>query len=246
MTADLHIHSTLSPCASLEMSPREIVRRARDLSLDLIAVTDHNSVENSFYAREAGLEIGLPVLLGMEAQSAEEVHLVCLFEEVGEAEKFYAEVNPFIPQVKNDPEIFGDQVVVDLQGEIVRSEEILLINSLQLSLPELVELVKRNNGFVIPAHVESPRFGLLPNLGFVPAELAGSPLEISYNTSEDKVLKDFPALAGMRLVSASDAHYLRDIGRALVVLENKVAGLAELFAAIAEGRYTVRRRREAC
>ena len=48
IATDLHIHSTLSPCASLEMSPAAIVRRARELALDVIAVTDHNSVDNGF------------------------------------------------------------------------------------------------------------------------------------------------------------------------------------------------------
>lgn len=41
--ADLHIHTCLSPCGSLEMSPSEIVRRSLAKGLDAIAITDHNT-----------------------------------------------------------------------------------------------------------------------------------------------------------------------------------------------------------
>lgn len=45
--ADLHIHTCLSPCGSLEMSPSEIVRRSLAKGLDAIAITDHNTPYNA-------------------------------------------------------------------------------------------------------------------------------------------------------------------------------------------------------
>ena len=39
---DLHLHTCLSPCGSLEMSPQRIVETALERGVDAIAVTDHN------------------------------------------------------------------------------------------------------------------------------------------------------------------------------------------------------------
>ena len=41
--ADLHIHTVLSPCGDLEMSPKIIVEAAGKQGLDIIGITDHNS-----------------------------------------------------------------------------------------------------------------------------------------------------------------------------------------------------------
>jgi len=139
--ADLHIHSTLSPCGSLDMSPNAIVQRALSLSLDAIAVTDHNSVQNSFYAAEAGKRHGLYFFYGLEAQTAEEAHVLCLFEDRHRTEKFYADIYPSLPDIKNNPDYFGDQVIVDEHDNIIGFEEKLLLNSLNLSISELMEKV---------------------------------------------------------------------------------------------------------
>jgi PHP family Zn ribbon phosphoesterase len=229
--ADLHIHSALSPCASLEMAPSAIVRRARELGLDLIAVTDHNSAENGFYAATMGEKAGVRVLFGMEAQTREDVHMICLFEDRRQAERFNGQVYSLLPDVPNNPDFFGDQVVVDEQDNIVRQEERLLLNALKISVAGLIDLVRRHGGACIPAHVEAPPFGLLVNLGMVPNELAGAVLEISYAARAETVIKANPALAGNPLISNSDAHYLKDIGRACTVFAARDSSLPALLAA---------------
>jgi PHP family Zn ribbon phosphoesterase len=236
IAADLHIHSTLSPCGSLEMSPRAIVERALERGLDMIAVTDHNSVENSFHASAFGESRGLPVICGMEAQTREEVHLLCLFPSPRAAEAFYGRVYPLLPEVANNPDFFGDQLVVDRDDNILRAEPRLLMNSLDISLDALADLVHGCGGFIIPAHVESPHFSLLANLGFLPPELDGCPLEISYCTPFPAAVAAYPALAGRRLLTNSDAHYLADIGRAYTVYDAADASLAAVFQAALAGR----------
>jgi len=239
IAADLHIHSALSPCASLEMSPAAIVRRARACGLDLIAVTDHNSVENGFFAAAPAAAAGLKVLFGMEAQTREDVHVLCLFEERLQAERFNERVYAALPDVDNNPDFFGDQVVVDEQDNIVRQEEKLLLNALDMAIPDLLELVRLHGGLAIPAHVEAPPFGLLVNLGMVPAELAGAVLEISCATLLEQARSALPQLAGHPLVSNSDAHFLKDIGRARIICEAASASLADLSAALQAGRFQV-------
>ncbi|HAP43602.1 MAG: hypothetical protein A2087_04260 [Spirochaetes bacterium GWD1_61_31] len=239
IAADLHIHSTLSPCGSLEMSPRAIVEQALAFGLDMIALTDHNSVENGFHAAAYGASRGLSVICGMEAQTVEDVHLLCLLPSPSAAAAFYRRIYPHLPETANNPAYFGDQVVVDCADNIVRVEERLLLNSLDLSLGEVTALVVACGGFVIPAHVESRQYSLLATLGFLPDELAACPLEISYCTPFEAAVAAFPALAGRRLVSNSDAHYLADIGRARTVFEAEGKTLAAVFQAALAGRYCV-------
>ncbi|MEI6614240.1 MAG: PHP domain-containing protein [Chrysiogenales bacterium] len=239
IVTDFHIHSTLSPCASLEMSPAAIIRRARELSLDVIAVTDHNSIANCFSAAEIGKKNGVQVFFGMEAQTREDVHVLCLFQNRLHAERFNDRIYALLPDVKNDPDFFGDQVVVDEQDNIIRHEEKLLLNALDASIPELLELVQRHQGFAIPAHIESAPFGLLVNLGLVPSELEGSVLEISYAARSEAVLKTYPDLARFPLISNSDAHYLKDIGRAHTIFEAADASLPAIIEAARNGAFSV-------
>ncbi len=240
--ADLHIHSTLSPCGSLEMSPAAIVGRALELGLDLIAVTDHNSVENGFYAAALGRKKGLRVLFGMEAQTREDVHILCLFEEQAQVERFYGEVYPHLPEVGNNPDFFGDQAVVDEQENVIRFEGKLLMNALDLPIAELAERVRRRGGYLIPSHVESNQFGLLPVLGAVPPELAGCVLEISYRSRAEEARGLFPTLSRFPLISNSDAHFLRDMGRVYTAYETESPALADLYRAALNGRFTIVRR----
>jgi hypothetical protein len=239
--ADLHIHSALSPCASLEMSPAAIVRQARKAGLDLIAVTDHNSVENCFAAARLGEANGVRVLFGMEAQTREDVHILCLFDEQRRAESFNRRIYDLLPDVANNPDYFGDQVVVDGEENIVRHEHKLLLNALAISVPDLIELVRLHEGAVVPAHVEASPYGLLVNLGMIPDELAAAPLEISCETPVAEAVQSFPDLDRHPLIRNSDAHFLRDIGRARTVYAAGSYRLADLMAAAQSRSFTISR-----
>ena len=240
--ADFHIHSALSPCGSLDMSPTAIVRKAKSLGLDVIAVTDHNSCQNGFYAGSAGETLGIRIIFGMEAQTREDVHLLCLFEERGSAEKFDAEIYGHLPEIPNNSDFFGDQAVVDEADNIVRFEKKLLMNALDLSIPELVERVRSRGGFVIPSHVESQPFGLMPALGMVPEELQECVLEISSQSDRDQVIRFFPELERFSLVRNSDAHFLQDIGRIYSIYETDDPSLASMYRAARNGRFSVHKR----
>ncbi len=89
-SSDLHIHSVLSPCGSLSISPRAIVKRALELGLDLIALTDHNSVGNCEVLASCVEKEGdrLEAFYGLEAQTREEVHVICLFDNVHQTKEF--------------------------------------------------------------------------------------------------------------------------------------------------------------
>jgi len=238
--ADLHIHSTLSPCGSLEMSPSAIVYRANELGLNLIAVTDHNAIENGYYVGRIAKKFDIDIIYGLEAQTEEEVHTLIFFDTYEQAYEFYKMIYPKLPDITNVPEHFGDQVVVDENDEIIRTEKKVLLNSLSMSIDELYTLVNKYEGLCIPAHVDQESFSIIAQLGFIPEHLDVEAVEITYRTSEEEVIRRFPLLKKYTMVSFSDAHYLKDIGRVYTEFYLNSPRVEEIKKALRreEGRYS--------
>ncbi len=232
VTADLHLHSVLSPCASREMLPSPVIWRAKELGLQMIAVTDHNTIENAAAFREAAEGLDVMVLPGMEVQTREEVHLLCLFDELGQASSWQAIVYAHLPKLKNDERAFGEQWVVDAEDEIVRVHEQLFLVSTQLTVGEVVRQVRALGGLCIPSHVDRPAYSLIANLGFIPPDLELAAVEISHRMTPQEARAKFPQLRGLGLVANSDAHYLQDMSRrnTFKVEEPTVAELALALA----------------
>src|SRR5690554_6837464 len=207
--ADLHIHTTLSPCAEREMDPPRVFARAREAGLRIIAITDHNSTAN-LPAFLASPPKDLWVIPGMEVQTKEEVHMVCVFPGLDEAMEWGELVKKHLPPVKNRPELFGEQTVVDGEGNSIGEEEILLLNSVSLSLEVVVKMVTDRKGLVYPAHYRRPSFSIHSQLTVVTSCLPQQVLEISPGDDETALEKECP---GYRFICSSDAHRLAEIGR---------------------------------
>ncbi|MBC7092576.1 histidinol-phosphatase [Candidatus Bipolaricaulota bacterium] len=235
--ADLHIHSVLSPCASLAMSPRRIVAEARRAGLDLIAVCDHNAGENGRYVRR--LAGGTPaVLMGMEIQTEEEVELLAYFADEESCILLQEELYQYLPDIPCRPDLFGDQLVVNAEDEIVRQVPHLLLAPVALPLAEVVRRVELVGGLAIPAHVDRVPGGLLAVLGLFPEGEWPWAVEIAPWTSLAAAWAAWPALRGRPIFRASDAHIPEEIGRAWTELLLAEPSLAELRAAVRgeEGR----------
>ncbi len=230
--ADLHVHTVLSPCAEVEMIPPLIVERALALGLGLIAITDHNAAGNCESVIRAAAGTGLVVLPGMEVQTSEEVHLLCLFDTLEQALTWQGIVFDHLPDLPNSEQTFGAQFVVDAAGNHVRTEGRLLLTSTDLSLSETVARITALGGLGIPAHVDRPALGLLANLGFVPAGLGCPALELFRLTAPEEARRRWPELAAWPLIHGSDAHRLGEVGPAmkLDIVECKLAELILSFS----------------
>ena len=181
---DLHIHTVLSACAEVEMIPPLIVRRAQELGLDVIAITDHNCAANVAATVEAATHTGITVLPGMEVQTREEVHMLCLFDTLEQVEAWNRVIRAELPDAKNNEDFFGAQYVVDASGEYRYTEERLLSTSTALSVEQVVAGVNALQGICLPAHVDRPSFSILSNLGFIPPDLPIAGIEISFHALE--------------------------------------------------------------
>jgi 3',5'-nucleoside bisphosphate phosphatase len=209
--AELHIHTVLSPCAEVEMIPPLIVEQALEAGLNLIAITDHNATANCQAVIQAAAGTGLSVLPGVEAQSREEVHILCLFDTLQQAAFFQSTIDAYLPPLMNQPDHFGEQMLVDLTGDLLGLEKRLLISSLDLSLEEIAAEVERLGGLAIPAHVDRPAFGLIANLVFVPENLRAPALEISRRITPGQAVRKYPQIEGYPLLTGGDAHRLEEI-----------------------------------
>jgi 3',5'-nucleoside bisphosphate phosphatase len=238
-SCDFHIHSTLSPCSSLDMSPKGIVERAREVGLDIIAITDHNMAENGRYATAAAGTSGPVVLFGMELQTVEEVHLLLFFPDYETAMEAQEEVYGLLPAVENDPDYFGDQVVVDENDVIVRFENRLLLNSARISVSDAVSWARAHGCLIIPSHIDSPTYGIVTQLGYVPQEIPFDALEVTNEKKLDDVLP-FVLAKDLPIVSFSDAHYLKDIGARRISLSLAEPTFSEVARALRAFRNTVR------
>jgi PHP family Zn ribbon phosphoesterase len=209
--AELHLHTVLSPCAAVEMIPPLIIQTAQEKQINLIAVTDHNSTGNIKAVMEAAQGSNIMVLPGMELQTREEIHSLCLFDTLNQTEEFQKVVSRSLPDIQNRADTFGEQFIVDSSGDFIRREERMLLTSTSLSLKTAWEIVNRLGGLLIPAHVNRTVFGLLPVLGFVPEDISLEALEISRQITPSQAIQQYPQLIKYPLIQNGDAHQLEDI-----------------------------------
>jgi len=215
---DLHIHSALSPCAGDDMTPNDIIGMALLNGLDLIAVTDHNSLSNVEAIIMAAQALEMPagteliVLPGVELSTVEEVHVICLFEDLESAMSFEADLAPFFSPIINRVDIFGKQLLFDNKDQNTGHIERMLIAPTSISFDDLYSLTKKYNAAFIPAHIDRNSFSVLSNLGFLPPHLDITTVEVSPGGMDrgfDK--KNADILANHKVIISSDAHQLWSI-----------------------------------
>ena len=204
--AELHVHTVLSPCADVEMIPPLIVQEALERGIRLIAVTDHNASANAGAVIEAARGTELVVLPGMELQTKEEVHLLCLFDTLEQLVEWQKTVDALLPEIPNTIEFFGEQFVVDASGEFIRREKRLLLNSVEIELEHAAQQVSALGGLAIPAHVDRKANGLIEILGLIPPGFEA--LEISRHISPEAARQKFPQVRGYPLLQSGDVHLL--------------------------------------
>lgn len=216
---DFHLHSCLSPCGDNDMTPYNLVNMAKILGYDIIALTDHNSSQNCRSAIEVGNDIGLTVIPGMELCTAEEAHIVCLFPDTDSAMDFSDYVISNMPDVKNRPEIFGDQLIMDAQDGVIGTQDKLLVLSSNISVSDVHKVVTEYNGVCYPAHIDRSTFSVISNLGIITPDMGFSAVELTENADREQWTEQYPILKGAKIMSGTDAHYLENMREPIHTLD---------------------------
>ncbi len=232
---DLHIHSCLSPCGDSDMTPNNIVGMARLKDLQIIAVSDHNSVGNVGPVMTLGKQADLLVVPAMELCTSEEIHLLCLFPTLEMAQTFEATSRHGIVIPSNRADIFGEQVLMNEQDEVIGAESGLLIAASALDIETAVHQMKKLGGICIPAHVDRDAFSILATLGGIPPEYGFQTLELSRHTSMEAFSSRYPEYGGRSVLNNSDAHYLWDISEAEHFIDLEERSVSHLFQALESG-----------
>ena len=202
---ELHIHSCLSPCGSSEMDPYDIMGMARISGIQLVALTDHNSAKNCPTAAEAAKWYGIGFIPGIEVNTSEDIHCVCLFPTVENAMEFDAMFYEHIPFIANKANVFGEQKIVTPNG-LAEYEYKLLLTASDISIMDLPRIVKQYGGLCWPAHVDRDANGLFAVLGSWPQELDVMAAEI-----RERVPVGVPG--HLKIIQASDDHVMEKIAR---------------------------------
>jgi hypothetical protein len=210
--ADLHIHTVLSPCADLEMSPDRIVQLAVQRGLDIIAITDHNCTRQCAMVKEHARGTDLLVVNGCEVNSREEVHVLCLFEDDYTRDEFQIFLDKYLPKTPNRPDYDGHQVLVNRQNRITKNLPWYLGNPLDIDLETIEKYTHQLNGLFIPAHIDRPINSIFSQIGFLPDELKVDGMQISKHVNENDVRNKYDIHQDISLIKASDSHYIDDLG----------------------------------
>lgn len=211
------------------MTPANIVGMAALKGLDVIAVTDHNSCKNCPAVKKLGEAYGVLVIPGLELTTQEEVHVLCLFSELSAALEFDAYVYEHLLPVPNREDIFGRQLIMDEEEQILGKVENLLINSTDIAFHQVFSLVDSYGGVMIPAHIEKNANSLLANLGFVPPDSRFACFELKNKERLSEVSEANPYLKNCRVITDSDAHYLADINEPVNFLHCREKSVDEVL-----------------
>lgn len=227
--ADLHVHTCLSPCTELDMSPRKIARQAALHDIDIIGICDHNSAENVPAVMKAAENLKINVLPGLEVTSQEEVHVLGLFDNVEDAMELQEYVYHHLPG-ENDPDVFGTQVIVNEKEEVLGFNNRLLIGATTIPLEKIIMTIHSLRGIAIASHIDREAFSIIGQLGFIPENLELDALEISPTGSFEEAVKKcsdrYP------ITCSSDAHYPSDIGKAFTAFLLQEGTLSEIKKAL--------------
>lgn len=228
----MHVHTVLSPCGGLDMSPVKIINTARERNLDIIAITDHNSTMHCHSAWKLGKKYGIEVIAGVEVNTREEIHCLAYFGSLAAAGSFQHFIDGVLPRITNKPEYFGYQFIVDDDENIIGEEEKLLITALDAGIDEIERKVHELNGLFIPAHINRSSNGIYSQLGFIPPDLVVDALELKHDNFVGDFIKAHSEITGYSLVQNSDAHYLDAIGSAVTEMYLETPGFEEIRLAL--------------
>lgn len=204
---DLHIHSCLSPCGDNDMTPDSIAGMGKLNGLDIMALTDHNTLKNCPAFFKAAYRHGIIPVAGTELTTAEDIHAVCLFPTLSGAMEFENVLESKRIKIKNRPDIFGEQRITDENDNITGYDDYLLINATALSLEEVPQAAEEYGGVCFPAHIDRQSNGLLAVLGFFPEK----PYFPSAEVNDGENAAEYAEKYGKKIITSSDAHYLWDI-----------------------------------
>lgn len=208
---DLHIHTALSPCADDDMTPSTVAGMAKLAGLDVIAVADHNSARNLAATKKACDHYGIRLIPAIEANTAEEIHVLCYFPSVHAALEMGELLYRSLPDIPADPDIWGEQLVMDEEDRVTDRISKLLSNAVDMGIYEVKQICEELGGITVPAHADRSAFSIFSVLGIFPEDMDFTTVELRHPGLYERYIQDSLMPDGLEIVFSSDAHRLSDL-----------------------------------
>lgn len=217
--ADLHIHTPGSKDFKGQATPEEIVAKAQEKELDVIAIMDHNSIEWCEKIKKAAEKTNLTVFPGVEISASGGklgLHFVAIFDE----NKPLQEIRDCLARIKLDSTKQGNV-------EALTSE----------SHENILREVRESGGIVIGAHAYSDK-GIISGMkGAQRTELIKNENLRAIEINDVKHIKHFDGKDNqykrlLACIKSSDAHSVEDIGKEYTLIkmgEPTLEGLRQAF-----------------
>lgn len=223
---DLHIHTALSPCADVLMSPNNILNMAYLKELNIIAITDHNSCLQLDVIEELKESYEMLIIPGAEIEVKEKYHVVCLFKTFDAARKFQKGLNVYLDKKMHDDKIYGEQNLFDVMDDIVSNYQVSLMGTSNISLIDLKKIVRGLDGVLILAHIEKyPE--IIDKLNQEYQDVFDA-IEVNANYDITKISNQLSNLS-YTILRNSDAHQICDILEPINTIELEQLNIECLF-----------------
>lgn len=226
MYYDLHIHSALSPCSDDLMTINNIFNMAYIKGLQLIAITDHNSLKQQYYLEKIIehdiLKGKIDYVHGVELQSSEEIHLLAYFKKGSNLDVIQEWIDKHLIKVKNQSDYYGNQYIFNEFDEVIGIEDNLLISSLDLNVYQIVKKVHEFNGVVILAHVMAKRYGIYEVYHGIPDDLNYDGIEVESIKQLNELKQLCKHLKDDYVFFNSDAHNLESISEPINQIDRDI------------------------
>ena len=226
MYYDLHIHSALSPCSDNLMTINNIFNMAYIKGLQLIAITDHNSLKQQYYLEKIIehdiLKGKIDYVHGVELQSSEEIHLLAYFKKGSNLNVIQEWIDKHLIKVKNQSDYYGNQYIFNEFDEVIGIEDNLLISSLDLNVYQIVKKVHEFNGVVILAHVMAKRYGIYEVYHGIPDDLNYDGIEVESIKQLNELKQLCKHLKDDYVFFNSDAHNLESISEPINQIDRDI------------------------
>jgi hypothetical protein len=202
------------------------------MGIQALALTDHNTCLNNSAFKEACKLCGILPFYGIEVTTVEDVHVLVLFEKLQDSLEFGSFIDYLLPPTKNNPHLFGNQLIVNDEGEVQGTFEKSLLGTSGISFDDTIEEGLSRDALVIPAHIDRPANSALANLGFLP--------NLSYSAVEAIHIPLKAETWGNTIITGSDAHCFENVGRRAFFLEIEELSFSGIKEGLRRGLVTYR------
>ncbi len=149
---DLHIHTVLSACADILMTPNNLWNMATLKGLDFLGFVDHNCAKQLPMLAQIGESYQAKQVFGLELSLVSGIHVLCYFEEMKDALTFSNWIESYLDITPYSTQQLGEQILTDMEDFTAETVPYYLNQPLKLSLQTIKEALKPTNHLFVLAH----------------------------------------------------------------------------------------------